>query len=395
MNDEQKQFVHRSSFIVHRSVATLVLFFAVRIPLLIFRQPFFDELYTAWIAPMGFGGILHALQSDSGPPLYYFLVFLFGHARIVSLVAATIGLLALLREKQDVAAFLLALFPPAALFAVDGRSYALCAMFVTLGVIARDRERPYHAAMWFVLAAYSHYYGVLFFPLVWPRWKPALLYVLFLPGLWLALHQPREAIAWMQHFAYPDALFVRPPLVLVVATLIVIAVSAAGTAADQPARRRRSVWIPYLLSIPIYVPFRFESVIATPLMQWLSGARKTAFLLAACFATWLTIGIVEHRTRPVDDYADAAAHVRDARERVVASGYLYLYTALQRPVTAFPPEQAEHPGWRAVAAPGSRVPRGAFLWIGERGAPELEIIRRTRKVQPVYANARALIVRVN
>jgi hypothetical protein len=378
-------------------IVAIALFFATRIPLLLVRQPFFDELYTEWIAPMGFGGILHALKSDSGPPLYYFLVFLFGHARIVSLVAATVALIALLRERQMIAACLLAVFPPAVLFAVDGRAYALCAMFVTLGVIALDRDRPYRAALWLVLAAYSHYYGLLFFPLV-RRLKPALLFLLFLPGLWLALQQPREAIAWMRHFAYPDALFMRPPMIL--ALLMIVATVGAGFSLLRdrlkPVPTVARWLVPAILSIPIYVPFRFESVVATPLMQWLAGARRLVLIaLGACFATWTIIGIVEHRHRPIDDYSDAAMHVRDARERVVASGYLYLYTALQRPVTAFPREQAEHPGWRADATAGSAVPRGTFLWIGERGAPELEILRRTRAVRPVYVNARAMIVRVN
>jgi hypothetical protein len=379
-----------------RSAGILALFFAVRIPLLIVRQPFFDELYTDWISSMGFGGILHALHSDSGPPLYYFLVFLFGHARLISLIAATLALGALLRDKQYVAACLLAVFPPAVLFAVDGRAYALCALFVTLGVLASDRDRPFRAAAWFVLAAYSHYYGVLFFPLI-RRWRAAILYVLFLPGLWLALHQPREAIAWMHHFAYPDALFVRPPWILFIFLAAAAIYALAPQRGERVAEGRvRGVVIPYILSLPIYVPFRFESVVATPLMQWLARGRKPAVIaMGAIFAAWTILGIVEHQRRPIDDYADAALHVRDSRERVVASGYLYLYTALQRPVTAFPPEQAEHPGWRAMPGPGSRVPRGTFLWIGERGAPELDIIRRTRTVQPLYANARALIVRVN
>ena len=44
-------------------------------------------------------------------------------------------------------------------------------------------------------------------------------------------------------------------------------------------------------------------------------------------------------------------------------------------VAAFPPEQAQHPGWRALPPPGLQAPRGAFFWIGERRAPELAILR--------------------
>ena len=62
---------------------------------------------------------------------------------------------------------------------------------------------------------------------------------------------------------------------------------------------------------------------------------------------------------------------------------------------AFPPEQAVHPGWRAMPASGSELPAGTFLWIGERGAPELAIIRRSRKITPLYVNENAAIVKVN
>lgn len=393
----------------------IVLFFATRVLLLVFRQPFFDELYTQWISSKSFVDIFMALHHDSGPPLYYFLVHVFGHPRVLSLVFSTIAFTAVLGEKQFVAAILLALFPPSVLFAVDGRGYALCAMFVTIGVLALDRDRPFLAAGSFVLAAYSHYYGALFFPLV-RRWKPALLYLLFLPAIALALHQPKEAIAWMRHFAYPDALFVRPPLVLVIAMLALWTAgfsrqdrrlqSARKMSRPKPADRPAEVggpafataylWlIPWILSLPIYVPFRFESVVATPLMQWVSSARRIVVIgLALCFAAWTVVGIAEHRQRPPDDYREAALQVRDAKETVVASGYLYLHTALLRPAIAFPPEQAVHPGWRATATSGNGLPPGTFLWIGERGAPELAIISRTRTMQPVYVNARAVVMRV-
>lgn len=365
--------------------AIVVLFFAARLPLLAVRQPFFDELFTQWIAAKSFAGILHALHSDSGPPLYYFAVHVFGHARIVSLVCAAIALGALLYEQELAAALLVALFPPSVLFAADGRSYAMCAMFVAFGVLAARRERPYLAAFSFVFAAYSHYYGVLFFPIA-RRVKAAVVYLLFLPGIWLALRQPREAIAWMHHFAYPDALFVRPPVLLLVAMIGLAIASVPGWL---------TVLVPYALSIPIYVPLRFESVVANPLMLSIGRrGRWIVFPLAACFGTWTLIGIVDHAHRPVDDYRDAALHLPPGP--VVASGYLYLESAVLRPnVSAFPEQQAQHPGWRAIATTGSGLPRGAFVWIGERNAPELSIIRQTRAVQPLYANARAIIVRVN
>lgn len=375
-----------------RWIAIVALFFATRIPLLYARLPFFDELFTLWISRKPVAEIIHALHHDSGPPLYYLLVHAFGHGRWLSLIFSTIALAALLRAGHFAAAALIAVFPPSVLFAVDARSYALCAMFVTLGILALHRDKPFHAALAFVFAAYSHYYGVLFFPLV-RRLKPAFLYLLFLPGLFLALHQPREAMGWMQHFAYPDALFARPPLALFVLMALLVAASLIGGAPPPSAAQ---TLIPSILSLPIYVPLRFESVIATPLMMWIAnGKRLVVLALGACFASWTILGIVDHAHRPTDDYFDAAVRVQGLKEPVVASGYLYLEAVLLRSdVQAFPPEQAQHPGWRAFATSGSTAPSGAFVWIGERDAPELAILRQTRTVEPVYVNARAMIARV-
>jgi len=91
----------------------------------------------------------------------------------------------------------------------------------------------------------------------------------------------------------------------------------------------------------------------------------------------------------------AGAHI-SAKLPLVASGYLYLETVVNARdnVIAFPAEQAEHPGWRALPDAGSVPPRGWFYWIGERAAPELLILRRTRIVEPIYANDRAIVARV-
>ncbi|HLJ74676.1 MAG TPA: hypothetical protein VKU62_08835 [Thermoanaerobaculia bacterium] len=400
MNDEHSAHSLRSSFIVHRFLI-VALFFATRVPLLLVRQPFFDELFTRWISAKSFGGILQALHHDSGPPLYYFLVHLIGDPsitvlRCVSLLFATIALAALLARKQFIAAALLAVFPPAVLFSIDVRAYALCAMFVTIGVLLID-ERPYASALLFVAAAYSHYYGALFFPLffVRGRLKPALTLFLFVPGIWLALQQPRESVAWIGSFPqWPEALFARPPIwLLIVAALLVVA------AAYRLNRFAAMKLIPLAiaLALRIYFPLRFESVIAAPLVLWLgTSARKMLIgpLLAVGFAISL-VGIIDHAQRPIDDYRAAAEFVRNAPGPVVASGYLYLETISFRPAIAFPPEQALHPGWRATATSGSELPPQPFMWVGERYAPELALIERSRRVTPLFVNGRAAVVRVN
>jgi len=388
-------------------LAVFLLFLAARLPLLFLRQPFFDELFTRWISAKSFAGIVDALRFDSGPPLYYWLLRLLGNpplpvARGLSLLFATVGIVAILLarrlgEARFAAAALIAVFPPAVLYSVDARAYALCAMFVALGVIALAYERPYLAAAALLLAAYSHYYGALFLVLLIPHLRAlAAAALLYLPALWLAFHQPREAIGWMSRWAYPDAVFVRPPL------LLAIALAALLLAAMKPMRQALWTLVPLALAVAlnVYVPLRFEAVVAAPLALWLaaSGRRVVLIPLGVALGIWTALGIADHAHRPPDDFHAAAewlARNVPAEQPVVATGYLYLETIARRPATAFPPEQAQHPGWRAVARTGSGLPSGAFLWIGERAAPELELIRRARRVTPVYINERAIVVRVN
>jgi len=384
-----------------RVIGIVALFFAPRIALLYVRQPFFDELFTQWISAKPFGGILQALHYDSGPPLYYFLIHLLGNppiliVRAVSLLFATITLAALLVTRKFTAAALLAVFPPAVLFAVDARSYALCAMFVTLGILALDSDKPYPAAIAFVAAAYSHYYGALFIVLLVRRWRAlALAIVLFAPGAWLAVHQPRGSMAWIGSFPqYPEALFARPPLWLIVIAAVLLVVAAV-----RVNRYTVMTLVPLALALAlrVYFPLRFEAVIAAPLVLWLAeSARKVLIpLLIAVGLAICAVGILDHMQRPIDDYRAAAMHLHGVGEPVVASGYLYLETIMVRPAIAFPAEQALHPGWRATATSGSELPRGTFIWIGERLAPELALIRRSRQITPLYVNERAAVVKVN
>ncbi len=384
-----------------RMTAIVILFFAPRAALLFARPPFFDELFTRWISARSFGGILQALHHDSGPPLYYFFIHLLGNppipvARAISLLFATIALAALLVARQYTAGALLAVFPPAVLFAVDARAYALCAMFVTLGVLALDADKPYAAAIAFVFAAYSHYYGALFIVLLARQWRALILaVVLFAPGIWLALHQPRQSMAWVGAFPqYPEVLFAKPPI-----WLLIVAAGLLVIAGYRFNRYTVMTLVPLALALAvrIYFPLRFESVIATPLVLWLAASARRVLiapLIAVGFAI-CAVGIIDHFQRPIDDYRDAASHLRDIRGPVVASGYLYLEASTVRPVIAFPAEQALHPGWRATATSGSELPAGTFLWIGERAAPELVLIRRSRQVTPIYVNGRAAIVKVN
>src|SRR5207247_1159515 len=205
--------------------------------------------------------------------------------------------------------------------------------------------------------------------------------------------------------AYPDALFVRPPMLLAIAiaVLMLVAMLNVGRALARPNRLKPvlhwAVPLALALGLGVYVPLRFEAVIAVPLVLWLAPAKKVILIpLGVALAAWTALGILDHAQRPPDDYRAAAtwlASNAQPGETVVASGYLYLETIAQRPAIAFPPEQAQHPGWRAVAQSGSGLPPDAFLWIGERSAPELNLIRPARRIDPIYINERAIVVKVH
>jgi hypothetical protein len=412
--------------ILVRRLSVVALFLAARLPLFFLRKPFYDELFTAWIAAKPFAEIVTALHHDSGPPLYYFAVHLFGHARLLSLVCAGVTFLLVMRRSL-IAALLLTLYPAAALMAVDGRAYAMCGMFVAVGVVALEEDHRFAGALAFVLAAYTHYYGVLFFPLLLLRGRRglgpfALAAILFAPGFLLALHQPAEAMAWNAFppmwslanlsFAghYADGLLTSPPLAVVIGAMVMFIFAACRSWRFAPA-----VLIPLTLTLlfaaagrSIYFPLRFESVIAAPLVLWLaaslarwpSAVRTTlAAALALTGALVLTRGTLAHAYAGESDGVRAARLVRarvPAGEPVVASGYNWLEAQSVLPrVTAFPLEQAQHPGWwRPLPAYDTRNLPADFVWIGNAEAPELAALRRVRRALPLGQAGNVVILRM-
>lgn len=379
--------------------AILAVFFALRLTLIHFRQTFFDELFTRWISAKPFAEIVAALKYDSGPPLYYFVVHLLGAGRQVSLLASLIAVVLLLWKRHFIAAAFITVFPPCILFAADARAYALCAMFVTIGVLYEKYD-----AVAFVLAAYSHFYGVLFFPLLVRKPKSLLLaLVLFAPGFALAAVQPAGAREWMKA-VWPSALFLRPSVVLAI---------VGGMALLASLRWNKylvMVLVPLLLAIVlrVYVPMRFESVIATPLALCIAEGLKArkglwqealATVLLGATAAWSILGLVDYAYAVPDDYRFAAEWLvrRVPREeRVVASGYLYLETVeAGRPdAFAFPVEQAIHPGWRAFATAKDVIPQPPYVWIGELRSTELKLISSHHQVEPLGVNGRAMVARI-
>jgi len=415
-------------------VAISLLFVAPRLALIHARDFFFDEVFTSWISRQSFAGIVHALRLDSGPPLYYFVVHAIGHpsllvVRYASLLFACGSVAAILFARRlgtsrFLAAALFAVYPPAIFAAADARAYALCALCVTIAILALDGHHDWAAAFALVIAAWAHYYGLFFFPILLLRKRVApfvVACVLFLPWLPIALHQPPEATQWItqritwEPFAnlsfagrYPESLFAPATWSVVAMALFLFAV--AGSRLNRfTAITAIPIGCVFMLNAfgkPAYFPVRFESVLAPPLVLWLATSLEsmkrslrftTAGLLMTIGIITATNGIIDHARRPLDDYDAAAVWVAQhaaPAEQVVGTGYLFLETLQYRSVIAFPAEQAQHPGWRASRAAGSPLPTDGFLWVGERGAPELSAIARRRRVEPLYANARAMVARV-
>ncbi|HEV2722284.1 MAG TPA: hypothetical protein VG323_19855 [Thermoanaerobaculia bacterium] len=385
-------------------IAIALLFLIVRIVYLYARQPFFDELYTQWMAGEPLSSIVPHLLHDSGPPLYYFLARLPSviALRWESLLFAAIAFVLVLR-KFPLAAALLAVYPAAALYATEGRAYALCAMFVAVGVLLLDEEQPFAAMAAFVLAAYSHYYGVLFFPLLLIKDRRAffLAAALFIPGFVLAFHQPAEAMEWN---------VVHPWWVLLVS--IAVAALLARTWRFAPA-----VLIPAalvaafaLVGRNVYFPGRFESILAAPLALWAAASlerwrppmrRAFVALLMIAGLALIAAGVVDERRQPPDPRLRAASIAAGAPV-VVASDYCYLAARVQlgQRVRAFPPEQAEHPGWyrpptqEAALAAARSLPTTGFVFIADAGTLELAAVARVRRVQLRYRDGPAVVATV-
>jgi len=400
-----------------------ILFLAARLPLLWVREPFFDELFTIWISRKPLSDLFPALALDSGPPLYYLVI----HAgslvfsptvttlRVLSLIlgACSVGLILSQKQLGDArfgAAMLLALLPAHAWLSTEARSYAAAGLGIGVAALLLDRwldghgnRVPVLAVLALTLAAYCHYYAVLFFPLlcVLPiverarrLWRGGLLAsllagVLFIPGFLLAAKQPPEAIAWVGEgslgwqalglfrnagFAgsYSATLLAGAPWLAQLAGLVLLGALIARGATSRRARRfGLMALIPAALLLlfgvlgrPIYFPLRFESVLAVPMVLFVAFSidrfpRRTQpwLLAAAALLGAMTIygAILDHARRPPDPYRVAAEFLTRrlrASDRVVASGYLYLEACSRMGpgcdrLIAFPRIQGRHPGWRA------------------------------------------------
>ena len=148
-----------------------------------------DELYTVGKSfQPSFAALLAMLRQDTHPPLYYSLVWLWGHwlpptavgLRLLSwlfylagglMITLQTGALALERPKRamGLAALLTFCSPYTVRFAIEGKGYALLVLVVAAAWWFRRRQQRWAYGGIVALAALTHYYGLFLFSaaLVW------------------------------------------------------------------------------------------------------------------------------------------------------------------------------------------------------------------------------------
>ncbi|HVS30297.1 MAG TPA: hypothetical protein VMS98_02480 [Thermoanaerobaculia bacterium] len=460
-------------------VGVILLYLALRVPLLLAREPFFDELLTVWYAKKPVTQHWSILVRDSGSPLYTAVAracelvagFTVGSGRILSMIFGLGALILCFRLYGLAAAAALAAYPAHVFFSTEARAYSLAAMLIGVAALCLYRWNgvPRSAGAgensgassirWLiagtlalVLAAYTHSYGVLFFPLPFVlallRRHSGILHgllasaaagVLFLPGFWLASQQPLASIDWMRAeslagrlwlvagsflqlgYAAPyQPLFLTTPHVLlqIVSALVVGAVVIAGVTRSESAR-----FFAVFILVPIaalfafaaagrtfYFPTRFESTLSVPFALLLASAllvipRKASIAaLTALVAIGSLVAIrsaAGHTAQPSTPYRIVAEFISrhaPANEPLVASGYAYLELISatdERRTRAFPSEQAVHPGW--IAPSDRAVLRGElgglparFVWMGVAGTAEAQVLEERFSLRMIFNDGRVV-----
>ncbi len=176
----------------------------------------YDEAYMAWITRLNWHDMVAALRiSDAHPPLYFFLIKAWsgiagtGEAAL-RFPAACFSLLsvcltyALMRRVASesislLSAFLVSVSPLQVMIGQDGRMYALLgtlALGSTLALaLAVEHGGPIRWAAYTIAASlivYTHYLGAL---------------VLVAHGLWVAIYERRNLMAWLGSTAVAAILF--------------------------------------------------------------------------------------------------------------------------------------------------------------------------------------------
>ena len=175
-------------------VVLLCLAFGLRALLLIDATALWsDELYSVGKSfQSSFSSLLAMLREDTHPPAYYGLLWIWGHLvgqspvtlRLLSWLAYPAGGLVMVRQAMAFAqvdlrarvaalAALLAFCSPYPIrFAIEGKSYALLVLLLSLAWCWRRSAHPIAYGVTFALAGLTHFYGLflLLAAVVWSCW---------------------------------------------------------------------------------------------------------------------------------------------------------------------------------------------------------------------------------
>jgi 4-amino-4-deoxy-L-arabinose transferase-like glycosyltransferase len=272
---------------------------ALRFATLDVQSLWYDEAVTAQLLRMDLSGLLHAIgDSESSPPLYYVLAWLWTHVfgtgevglrSFSALVGtATIPVVWALGRRVGgdraglVAAALVAVNPMLVWFSQEARAYELLVLLAALSALlwlrALDRPRAGRAAAWGAVAALAlatHYYAIF---LVAPQ------------ALWLLLARARGT---------PARAAAIVPVVVALAALAPLAL--AQRANDSAAFIRDSALATRIVQVPKQLLVGYDSPAET-LLAVLSGV----VLLIALAGLWDRIARSPRGGRYDDDLRLAA-----------------------------------------------------------------------------------------
>jgi hypothetical protein len=406
----------RYSFSVRRAllVAALLVGVGARVALIVEKPLWADEIFTLRLARTPVPALLDALRVDSGPPLHYLLSRLillpFGAGpgahdvaiRLLSLAASLLHLPFLVLVARRLgrpeaglpAAALYALFPIAADFGAEGRSYALASL-LALAALERAlalREAP-TAGRCAALAVTSgsavlcHYLAlfpvaglVTLVPGASPKARARLALagaggaLLFLPWLPVALRQPPASMAWIRAPEFADAPARLPaslawgmplsglPLAVVLPLSILLVGVALAFAWRGPFRPVASVFLAGLLLLAganlavhsLLLPERSAVLFLPHVALLLAGSRVPVQLLSAAVSLGGLLVTLRSAIVPSPGETLAALLLPEVKSgRTVCAADLWgpeLDYRLARSgfpgrVVLFPSDVALHPGW--------------------------------------------------
>jgi hypothetical protein len=189
------------------------------------KPPWHDELFTRLLSGRSPAGILEALKTDSGPPLYYFIMRVWGgllgddpavlrlFSALCILAAGWIFVRIMKRIRVPLPSpalmVLFYLFPLNLFYAAEARAYALLMLLIWIFLdILFSSRRVWALSLVFALMLYTHNLAVLYLPLLlllpfaMRRLRllgvPVIAGLAYWPFLSTLLSQPGESIRWMQ-----------------------------------------------------------------------------------------------------------------------------------------------------------------------------------------------------